>query len=233
MSLSAATLRSASTAPAVRVSEVFLSIQGEGPSAGTPAHFVRLQGCDVGCRWCDTKYSWEPEGGDPSGLADLWARARALGLAPHLVVTGGEPLQQPGIAALLSEALERRERIEVETSGLLPPPLGHPRLSWNVSPKLPSATARSAETWRHVDRWLAEGNATFKIVVGDAPDADDALRLIAAHAIPARRVMLMPEGMTRERLAAGAVELAEICKRHGFRLSPRLHVWLWGARRGV
>ena len=47
----------------LRLSEVFLSIQGEGPSAGTPAHFIRLQGCDVGCRWCDTKYSWEFSGG--------------------------------------------------------------------------------------------------------------------------------------------------------------------------
>lgn len=221
-------------APAAwRVSEVFLSIQGEGPSAGTPAHFVRLQGCDVGCRWCDTKYSWDPTGGHESRIEDLWTRARELGHAPLLVVTGGEPLQHPALSAVLEQGLARWERVEVETSGILPPPLHHARLFWNVSPKLPSATSRSDETWRNIAAWRAEPNATFKIVVGDAPDLDDALAAIHAHALPAARVMLMPEGMTAERLATRGAELAEVCKQHGFRLSPRLHVWLWGARRGV
>jgi 7-carboxy-7-deazaguanine synthase len=217
----------------VRVSEVFLSIQGEGTSAGLPAHFVRLQGCDVGCHWCDTKYTWDPAGGAEASLDDVWSRARALGEAPMLVVTGGEPLEHPGIEALLDQARTLWPRVEIETSGLVAPPSPHPRVFWNVSPKLPSATPRWSDTWRHVDRWLAEPNATFKIVVGDAPDSDDALRLIAEHGIPPARVLLMPEGMTRERIAERAVFLAEICKRHGFRLSPRLHVWLWGARRGV
>jgi organic radical activating enzyme len=216
-----------------RVSEVFHSLQGEGPAAGTPAHFVRLQGCDVGCRWCDTKYSWDARGGEALASGALWARARALGSSDLLVVTGGEPLQHPRIAELLAEGLDRWLRVEVETSGLEPPPLRHPRLHWNVSPKLPSATPRSHDTWRHARAWSAEPNATFKIVVGDPPDPDDALRLIEAHGLAPARVMLMPEGMTEERLRARARTLAELCRRHGFRLSPRLHVWLWGARRGT
>ena len=215
-----------------RASEVFLSIQGEGPSAGTPAHFVRLQGCDVGCRWCDTKYSWDAAGGNERSSEALWDEARSLGSAPLLVVTGGEPLEHPGIGALLDEALERWPRVEVETSGLLPPPRSHPRLFWNVSPKLPSATPRWEETWRHVARWIAEPNATFKIVVGDPPDPDDATAAIRRHALPRERTMLMPEGMTAEALRARAEGLVELCKREGVRLSPRLHVWLWGARRG-
>lgn len=216
-----------------RVSEIFLSLQGEGPSAGTPAHFVRLQGCDVGCHWCDTKYSWEFAGGHALGAAAALDQARALGEAPLLVITGGEPLEHPGLAALVAAALERWDRVEVETSGIAAPPLSHPRLAWNVSSKLPSATPRWEETWRHVQAWKAEPRATWKIVVGDAPDLDDALRLIAAHALPRERVMLMPEGLTDEALRARAVTLAEACKRHGLRLSPRLHVWMWGARRGV
>jgi organic radical activating enzyme len=223
----------ASSADTVRVSEIFLSIQGEGPSAGTPAHFIRLQGCGVGCRWCDTKYSWDSFGGHDAALEETLAQALALGEARLLVVTGGEPLEHPGIETLLARGLERWERVEVETSGVAPPPSRAPRLFWNVSPKLPSATPRWNETWRHVARWLADPNATFKIVVGERPDLDDALRLIREHVIPAHRVMLMPEGMTEERLRARAADLAEACKRHGFRLSPRLHVWLWGARRGV
>lgn len=215
------------------MSEVFLSVQGEGPSAGTPAHFVRLQGCDVGCRWCDTKYTWEFAGGRERDPASALDDARALGDAPLLVVTGGEPLEHPGIATLLDLALARWPRVEVETSGAQPPPLRHARLHWNVSPKLPSATPRFALTWSHTPAYLAEPNATFKIVVGADPDADDALRMIREHAIPRERVMLMPEGLTDEALRVRAAALVDVCKREGLRLSPRLHVWLWGAKRGV
>jgi 7-carboxy-7-deazaguanine synthase len=217
----------------LRLSEIFLSLQGEGPAAGTPAHFLRLQGCDIGCHWCDTKYSWEPAGGRALDPGQALEQARALGTAPMLVVTGGEPLEFPGLGRLLERALERWDRLEVETSGIAPPPLSHARLFYNVSPKLPSATPRWRETWAHVRAWIAEPRATFKIVAGDPPDLDDARRLVAEQAIPPTRVMLMPEGVTGEQLRARAAGLAEVCKREGFRLSPRLHVWMWGARRGV
>ena len=216
-----------------RVSEIFLSLQGEGPSAGTPAHFLRLQGCTVGCRWCDTRYSWPAEGGRELEPSTIWDQAAELGPAPLLVVTGGEPLEHSGLAELLRQALERWTSVEVETSGILPPPISHPRLRWNVSPKLPSATPRWAESWRHSGAWVAEPRATFKIVVGDPPDPDDVRRLLVEHRVPAGRVMLMPEGMTDEVIRRHALELAELCKREGWRMSPRLHVWLWGARRGV
>ena len=217
----------------VRVSELFHSLQGEGPSAGMPAHFLRLQGCDVGCVWCDSKYTWDPRGGREAGVDAVISELLALGGAPLLVVTGGEPLAHPGVEALLASALKNWPRLEVETSGLLPPPLRHDRLHYNVSPKLPSATPRAAETWRHAAAWIAEPNATFKLVVGDPPDLDDALRLIREHALPRERVMLMPEGLTDEKLRERARGLAESCKREGLRMSPRLHIWMWGARRGV
>ena len=215
------------------MSEVFLSLQGEGPSAGTPAHFVRLQGCDVGCHWCDTKYSWDEAGGREVALATLWAEARALGESPLLVVTGGEPLQHEGLPALLEAALERWPRVEVETSGITPPPLSRERLHWNVSPKLPSATPRWAETWAHAARWAAEPRATFKIVVGGPGDLAEALRLIDREMIPRPRVMLMPEAITPEVLRERSVWLAAACRAAGLRMSPRLHIWLWGAKRGV
>ncbi|MFI5371454.1 MAG: 7-carboxy-7-deazaguanine synthase QueE [Candidatus Eisenbacteria bacterium] len=219
--------------PAHRISEIFLSIQGEGPSAGTPAHFVRLQGCDVGCTWCDTRYSWPAEGGEPVDETGLWQRARALGEAPMLVVTGGEPLRHPGLAALLTHALGRWPRVEVETSGVAPPPLTHERLAWNVSPKLPSATTRWRETWEHAAAWLAEPRSTFKVVVGDPPDPDDAVRLLESHHVPPGRVMLMPEGLTDAAVRAHAPAVVELCRTRGYRMSPRLHVWMWGAKRGV
>jgi len=223
----------AAASPAMRISEVFLSLQGEGPSAGTPAHFVRLQGCTVGCRWCDTKYTWDPDGGRAATPDEAWAEARALGEAPLLVVTGGEPLEHADLAALLADAAARWPRVEVETSGLAPPPVSLPNLHWNVSPKLPSATPRWADTWAHAAAWVAEPRATFKIVIGDPPDLADAERLMREHALPPSRVMFMPEGMTDERLRERARALADDCRRLGVRLGPRLHVWLWGARRGV
>jgi 7-carboxy-7-deazaguanine synthase len=217
----------------LRVSEIFLSLQGEGPSAGTPAHFVRLQGCGVGCHWCDTKYTWDAAGGREVDLDQIWAEALELGTAPMLVVTGGEPLEHRASTRCSTRRVERWERVEVETSGIAPPPLTHPRLHYNVSPKLPSVTPHWETTWRHVADWIAEPRATFKLVVGEGADLDDARRLIARHEVPRSRVMLMPEGLTDAKLRAGAATLAEVCTREGFRLSPRLHVWMWGARRGV
>ena len=216
-----------------RIAELFLSLQGEGPSAGTPACFLRLQGCDVGCRWCDTKYSWEAQGGRSISAGELWSELAALGDAPLLVVTGGEPLQQAQIGELLDQAVARWPRVEVETSGVGPPPRSHPRLHYNVSPKLSTATPRWEATWDHIAAWIAEPRATFKLVVASPEDYDEARAMIIRYAIPGERVMLMPEGMTEPVLRARSEWLADRCKREGFRLSPRLHVWLWGMRRGT
>jgi 7-carboxy-7-deazaguanine synthase len=217
----------------LRIAESFLSLQGEGPSAGTPAHFLRLQGCDVGCRWCDTKYTWDAGGGEGVPLDRAFAALRALGEAPLLVITGGEPLAHDGVRELITASLGLWPRVEVETSGVAPPPIAHARLAYNCSPKLPSATDRWAETWAHVAAFAADPNTCFKIVVGDEPDTADALRLVTAHALPRPRVLLMPEGLTDGALRERAIALAEVCKREGLRFGPRLHVWLWGARRGV
>ncbi len=218
---------------AVRLSELFHSLQGEGPSAGMPAHFLRLQGCDVGCQWCDSKYTWDAQGGEPRPLDEVFGALEGLGAARLLVVTGGEPLSHDGVTALLEAALTRWERVEVETSGLEPPPLAHARLHYNWSPKLASATARAEATWAHAARFMADPNTAVKVVVGSEADADEALARAAALGVPRDRLSFMPEGLTDAQLQARGVWLAERCKREGVRFSPRLHVWLWGARRGV
>ena len=142
-------------------------------------------------------------------------------------------MQHSGIEALLDVAVERWPRVEVETSGVGEPPRSHPRLHYNVSPKLPSATTRWEESWQHVAAWIAEPRATFKLVVADEEDYEQARALIVRHALPRDRVMLMPEGMTDSVLRQRSSWLADRCKEEGLRLSPRLHVWLWGARRGT
>lgn len=216
----------------LRVSEVFRSLQGEGPSAGTPAHFLRLQGCDVGCQWCDTKYTWEAGGGRESSLADTFAALHALGEAPLLVVTGGEPLEHPGIERVLAAAVGRWPRVEVETSGIAPPVFAHERLHHMWSPKLPGVTERWEETWAHAARFIADPRTWIKLVLS-AGDDEAAVRLIRERALPRERVLLMPQGMTDAAVRARALTLAELCVRESVRLSPRLHVWLWGAKRGV
>lgn len=214
----------------MRVSETFRSLQGEGPSAGAPATFVRLQGCSVGCRWCDSRYTWDPGLGREGVLAGLLAELTGLGSCDLLVITGGEPLQVQGFEEFTAAACGCWGRVEVETSGVSRPPLSLPNLFWNWSPKLPSATPNWEATWAHAAAWMAEPRTVAKIVVGP-DDAADAERL--ARTLPRDRVWLMPEAMTAEVLRERSVALAEICKREGWRLSPRLHVWLWGARRGV
>ena len=216
----------------LRIAELFHSLQGEGPSAGTPAHFLRLQGCDVGCRWCDTRYTWEASAGRELTLAATFAELRAMGRAPLLVVTGGEPLQHAGIHDLLAAAAGQWARVEVETSGVAPPPVTHERIAYMWSPKLPSVTERWADTWAHAAAFTADTRTWVKLVVAEGGE-DDALRLVRDAALPRERVLLMPEGLTDATLRERALVLAEVCKREGLRLSPRLHVWLWGARRGV
>src|SRR5438067_5836783 len=118
----------------LRVSEVFASVQGEGVSVGTPSVFVRLQGCSVGCVWCDTKYSWASTGGHETTLETLLAQIAALE-AENVVITGGEPLEHPAFAPLVNVLKAAGYRIEVETAGTVIPP-DVPVDQWNVSPKL-------------------------------------------------------------------------------------------------
>src|SRR5688572_26753821 len=142
---------SSSSAVGGRIAEIFFSIQGEGPTAGLPAVFIRLQGCSVGCRWCDTKYSWDPAGGHPVMLEALVEEAAAFPCG-RAVVTGGEPLESSLFAPLVDGLKGRGFTVEVETSGVRPPPPG-PVDQWNVSLKLansgvPEATRINGEAIR-------------------------------------------------------------------------------------
>jgi 7-carboxy-7-deazaguanine synthase len=231
-------------AVAGRVAETFYSVQGEGPTAGCPAFFIRLQGCSVGCAWCDTRYSWDPEGGRPTDVAALVAEAGAQPCR-RVVVTGGEPLESPLFQPLLTSLLASRFTVEVETSGVLPPPDvpadfpaapagGRPAVQWNVSVKLAGSGVPEARRIRPgaIAAFRARG-AWWKFVVRDDRDVDEVLALATRCALPRDRILLQPEAMRREDLLERAPWVVEQCTRHGLRFSPRLHIWLWGPRRGV
>jgi len=218
-----------------RVAEVFYSIQGEGATAGLPAVFARLQGCSVGCAWCDTKYSWDPAAGRDVTLEALLAEMSAFPCR-RAVVTGGEPLETLLFVPLLGALLESAWQVEVETSGTLPPPpalVGRP-IQWNVSLKLAGSGVPEARRIRsEAIRGFREAGAWWKFVVTDEADVAEVLRLGERFALPRERVLLQPEALRREELIERGAWVTEACTRHGFRFSPRLHVMLWGARRGV
>jgi organic radical activating enzyme len=214
------------------VSEVFASLQGEGPSVGVPSVFVRLQGCGVGCVWCDTKYSWDSRRGRAVTLDVLLAEVKAAG-PQNVVVTGGEPLESPAFAPLIDGLKGLGLRVEVETAGTEVPPAVDVD-QWNVSLKLahsgvpeprrlrPEAIAR----FRDLGAW-------FKFVVGEERDVDEVRSLQARYGLPSERIVLMPLGMRREEQVAMMPVVVEWCRRHGFRFSPRLHILIWGPKRGV
>lgn len=217
-----------------RVAEVFYSIQGEGATAGLPAVFVRLQGCSVGCTWCDTKYSWDPGAGREVEVETLVEEAAAHPCR-RAVVTGGEPLESPIFVDLLRALGTRGFAIEVETAGIVPPPPGVERaVQWNVSIKLGGSGVDEARRIRpEAIRGFLARNAWWKFVVTDDADVSEVLQLAERFALPRARILLQPEAIRREELIERSRSVVEACKRHGFRFSPRLHVLLWGAKRGV
>jgi len=227
----------------VKIAEIFYSLQGEGILTGVPSVFVRTSGCNLRCTWCDTPYtSWQPEGEDlPLGqIIDAVTGYHA----GHVVVTGGEPMIAPEIVALTERLREAGLHITIETAGTVFAPVACDLMS--ISPKLRNSTPheRDAGRWaaQHerlrfnpdVLRRLAGGyEYQLKFVIASPGDVDEAEQIRHEIGAPAARVILMPEGTRREVVQERGLWLAEICKQSGYRYSPRLHIDLWGDRRGV
>lgn len=227
----------------MKISEIFYSIQGEGTLVGVPSVFVRTSGCNLRCVWCDTPYtSWSPEGADWT-LEKIAETVAGFG-AQHVVLTGGEPMIAPQVAELTQQFREHGWHITIETAGTVGAPVECDLMS--ISPKLRNSTPldRDAGRWaaQHERlRWrpkvLKQLIATYeyqlKFVIADPQDLAEVQEMQQALAVPSNRVLLMPEGTRAETIRQRGLWLAEICKQHGYRFSPRLHVDLWGDRRGV
>ena len=231
--------------------EIFASLQGEGPSAGMPVAFIRLSRCNLACTWCDTAYTWRFEGDNRAHRDGMTfdRKANQVKLSPaeaaqriaatgqnRLVITGGEPLMQGGALAEMLEHLPDIA-VEVETNGTTKAP---PRLDiridqYNVSPKLAHSgnAAQLALIPERLDAYGDDARAFFKFVIAEASDVDEVLELVSAHQIPAARVFLMAEGTTSEALRARQVWLSALALQHGFRMSDRLHIHLYGDTRGT
>jgi organic radical activating enzyme len=231
-----------SASDVLRMSEIFDSLQGEGVNVGKPCRFVRLALCNLHCHYCDTKYTWDFEHFDYEREvreASLQSMVQQLSEAPagHVVVTGGEPLLQQRALAKVFERVPAALFIEIETNGTrVPLPSLLARVNqWNVSPKLASAGDSEALRIRP-DALVAlrdSGRAYLKLVVKSEQDRDEAEALRERFGFARERTLLMPEASTPAELNARSPEVAAWSQALSVRFSSRLHVTLWGGRRGT
>lgn len=225
----------------MKIAEVFYSMQGEGSLVGVPSVFVRTSGCNLRCVWCDTPYtSWTPEGHELS-LDQIVAEVKKHP-ARHVVVTGGEPMIAPEIVPLTERLRQLGLHVTVETAGTVFKPVACDLMS--ISPKLANSTPVGDPHWAGQHERLRINLETLsklmmrypyqlKFVVAAPRDLEELRALVTRLQADRARVMLMPEGVDREVLRERAIWLAEICKAEGYRFTPRLHIELYGNRRGV
>jgi 7-carboxy-7-deazaguanine synthase len=229
----------------MKVAELFYSIQGEGKLAGVPSFFVRASGCNLRCTWCDTPYtSWEP-GGREMSVAEILAAAREHP-GKHVVLTGGEPMIMADIVELAAEFKREKYHVTVETAGTVYKAIELDLAS--LSPKLANSTPWDREGGKFaaaheknrinipvIQRFIDDSpDFQFKFVVRSEEDLSEIDQLLKQlqNWRPAD-VQLMPEGIDAQTLRSRADWIGEICKARGFRYCPRLHVELYGNKRGT
>jgi 7-carboxy-7-deazaguanine synthase len=227
----------------VKIAEIFYSLQGEGVLVGVPSVFIRTSGCNLRCTWCDTPYtSWNPEG---ENLSVEQIAATAAGFqSDHVVITGGEPMIAPEIVRLTGMLRDAKLHITIETAGTVYAPVACDLMS--ISPKLANSVPQQREGGRWaaqhdrlryqpevLKRLTAEYDYQLKFVVASPDDLDEINEIRDDLRAKGQRIILMPEGTNPELLHERGLWLAEICKSNAYRYSPRLHIDLWGDKRGV
>jgi 7-carboxy-7-deazaguanine synthase len=207
--------------PVVRVTEIFLSLQGESTRAGFPCAFIRLTGCALRCVWCDSAYAFH-------GGADLpvsEAARRVAALETELVeVTGGEPLEQEGVYPLMDALLAQGKTVLLETGGHVPLDRVDPRVIKIVDVKAPGSGMESANLPENLERLGPRDE--LKFVLAGRPDFDWSLDLVRREDLDRRHVVTFSP--VWEALAAR--DLAAWIRDSGrsIRLGLQLHKLLWG-----
>jgi len=231
----------------LRIAEMFTSVQGEGIWLGMPSFFVRISGCNLRCRWCDTPYaSWEPEGEVLS--VEAIAEQVRLSDVDHVVLTGGEPMLFDAIEPLAQLLKVMNKVITIETAGTVFRTLPCDLMS--ISPKLKSSTPLQGEisdSWirNHertrlnfdVLRKLAETYACqWKFVVdpqetGFEKEIEDVLKDLPV--MEPTSLMLMAEGRDAKSIHSKELQLVPLCLKKGWRLTPRFQMDVFGDTRGT
>ncbi|MEV4333617.1 7-carboxy-7-deazaguanine synthase QueE [Streptomyces sp. NPDC049597] len=216
------------------------TFQGEGPSCGHPALFIRLSRCNLTCTKCDTKYTWDRSQFDlrkestKRTVADLvaWATSSPVKL---VVITGGEPLlQQTRLVPLVRQLLAAGKRVEFETNGTLAPvpELVADGVRFNVSPKIASFGVDEAKSivTAALEAFVASGRAAFKFVASSVADLDRIAELADAHQLAP--VWVMPEGTTADAITEATRVLADAVAARHWHFTTRLHVLAFADARG-
>lgn len=225
----------------MQIAEVFESVQGEGPWAGTQSLFIRTSGCNLRCWFCDTPYtSWKPEGSAWS--VDELASRIAASSAPDLVLTGGEPMLVPELAELARRGRELGRRITIETAGTVAQEVECELMA--ISPKLSNSVPDNT-VWRErherarfrpdvIRSLLNAHQCILKFVINQPGDLDE-VRDWLSHfpQVATDTVWLMPQARTREQLANKSDWLKQAASEAGFRYSSRLQIELFGNTRGT
>jgi 7-carboxy-7-deazaguanine synthase len=213
----------------LRITEIFLSIQGESSHAGRPCSFVRLTGCPMRCVWCDSEYTFT--GGEHISFEDIFAALEEFGC--NLVeVTGGEPLAQKNALPFISELCDHGYEVLIETGGYVSTENVDPRASIILDVKCPASGEAERNHWPNLERLRSEKDEV-KFVIADLNDWEYAKNIIGKYDLldRAKEVLISPvHGIGNLR------ELAEKISHSGLkvRLNLQLHKYVWGANaRGV
>jgi len=213
------------SASTLRLTEVFLSLQGETSRAGLPTVFVRLAGCPLRCRWCDTTYSFQ--GGETVTLASLLARVADYGV-PTVCVTGGEPLAQKNCLPLLTALCDAGYSVSLETSGALDVGQVDPRVSRIVDVKPPGSGEADRNRWENLAHLTPHDE--IKFVLADRSDYEWAREVMQAQKL----AQVCPVLFSPVQGELPPAELAEwiLADRLPVRMQVQLHKVLWGNKPG-
>jgi 7-carboxy-7-deazaguanine synthase len=225
----------------ISVSEIFYSLQGEGMLAGVPSIFIRLAGCPLRCRWCDTRYAWDEFAGTHCDVAEIVQAVRQWSCR-FVVITGGEPMIYRNLSELVRQLKADETHITVETAGIAYIP-DMPCDLMSISPKLSNSTPddpklASVHDDARLDiavlrKLIADHDYQLKFVVDTESDLSEIQQTIEQiGGVDLAKVMLMPQARTRNELLAKSPMVAELCKRSGFTFCQRLQIMLWDGQRG-
>jgi organic radical activating enzyme len=235
----------------LKVTEIFYSIQGEGPSMGRPATFLRLAGCNLHCEKCDTKYSWDDSEIEPQTITSVLIaladpEVGNLPLTNYLVITGGEPLlQEESIKSLLYQ-LPSNMKIGIETNGTIfsvlnrfSPGALRRNIEYIVSSKVSSFSSNISTVpfdpkWTDQNiQYASQMSVQFKFVAGSSADCKEIDQFISKYSIPRQSVWIMPECTTTEQQLQFLPFVWEFCMFRGYNLSARLHILAFNTKKGI
>ncbi len=223
------------------INEIFYSLQGEGFLAGVPSVFVRLAGCPLRCRWCDTKYAWDEKAGKNYSIDKIIQTVRQWP-CKLVVITGGEPMINSDLPQLVRQLKTADKHITIETAGIAYIP-EMPCDLISISPKLSNSAPTDPELASiHEDsrldiavlgKLIDSYQFQLKFVVDSKSDlAEIQQTLEKTGNVDFEKVMLMPQAATRDELLLKSPMVAEMCKQTGFSFSQRLQVLLWNNQKG-